>query len=316
GTSSGHIIKLIDDGASLSRPASGAWATDFTSATVATLSSPLSSDGTNLYFGGTDNTTATRIFGVQISATTMSSSEKALAKNIGSVGAVTTAPTWGVYNGSTYVFVGSAAISAQAYIYRAEVAPGGVVNASYNGPTTNVNGGVNFMNDKVYAVTEGGALYVLDANNFTMGGFTVRSGFPYQNSPPSPIRAYPFVDGRADIAYFGDNSGKLHVVTGTGSALSGYPYSVGSLQLTSVPCYLRSSGTIAIGASDGYVYFINRHTDVAGHPAIRKRYFIGTGTVSTVSYNGNSAQYMMATSDGHLAYISAADVGTDADGFE
>jgi hypothetical protein len=55
---------------------------------------------------------------------------------------------------------------------------------------------------------------------------------------------------------------------------------------------------------------------MAGNPAIRRRYFIGNGTVSTVAYNSNSAQYMVATSDGHMAYISASDVGADADGFE
>jgi hypothetical protein len=56
-----------------------------------------------------------------------------------------------------------------------------------------------------------------------------------------------------------------------------------------------------------------RHVDELSEKALSK---VGNGTVSTVAYNSNSAQYMVATSDGHMAYISASDVGTDADGFE
>jgi hypothetical protein len=318
GTTGGHVIKLIDNGSTaFTRPGSSSpWNTDFTSASVATISSPLISDGTNVYFGGTDGSAVTKIFGVQI---TGGINEKTLQKNIltTGAGAVTAAPAWGTYNSRTYLFVGSAASGGQAYVYRVEVSPGATIDTGYAGPTMDVNGAVNLINNRAYAVTEGGQLFALDASNFNTGGFTAFSGFPYQNSPVSPIRAAPFVDPSTNDAYFGDVAGKLYIVTSTGANLAGYPYPLsGTPQLTSTPYYRRASGTVAVGAADGYVYFINRHADVANNPAIRKRYFVGTGTVSSVSFNSNSSQYMVATSDGHMAYISASDVGVDADGFE
>jgi hypothetical protein len=312
GTSTGHIIKLIDDGTSLAPPTSGKWATDFSvPGSVASITSPLVSDGTNLYFGGSDGST-TKIFGVQISA---GANEKTVQKTVGSAGAVTTAPTWAVYNGSTYLFVGSAVSAGVAHVYRMQVSPGAVVDTDFTGSTANINGGVNLVNNRAYAVTEAGKLYVLDASSFT-GGFTTLAGFPYSSAAASPIRAFPFVDGAVNYAYFGDNVGKLYVVTNTGANLTGYPYSIaGAPQLLSTPLYRRGGGTIAVGASDGYVYFINRH-DASNNPQIRKRYFVGTGSVSTVSYNSNSAQYMAASSDGRMAFINASDVGVDSDGVE
>ncbi|MDB4983179.1 MAG: hypothetical protein JWM82_3931, partial [Myxococcales bacterium] len=148
------------------------------------------------------------------------------------------------------------------------------------------------------------------------GSFTTIAGFPYSSVAAVPIKAYPFVDGLANVAYFGDTSGKLYVVTSAAANLTGYPYTIpGAPQLLSTPVYRHGSGTIAVGAADGYVYFVNRH-DASSNPQIRKRYFVGGGTVSTISYNTNAAQYMAATSDGHMTFISASDVGTDSDGVE
>ncbi|MDB4979623.1 MAG: hypothetical protein JWM82_375 [Myxococcales bacterium] len=314
GTSLGHILKLIDNGTSLAQPASGSWATDFSvPGSVATITSPLISDGTNLYFGGTNAAAAPTIFGVQISG---GANEKTLQKTVGAASTVTTAPTWAAYNGSTYLFVGSTVTAGAAHVYRVRVSPGALIDTDFAGSTANINGGVNLMNNRAYAATNAGKLYVLDASNFT-AGFTTLAGFPYSSVAASPIQAYPFVDGATNYAYFGDNAGKLYVVTDTGTNFTGYPYSItGAPQLPSTPLYRRGTGTIAVGASDGYVYFINRHADVAGNPAIRKRYFVGTGTVSAVSFNSNSSQYMAATSDGRMTYIAASDVGTDSDGFE
>ena len=134
-TTGGHIIKLIDSGAGLAPPASGPWASDFTSASVSTISSPLVNDGTNLYFGGTGSAT-TKVFGVQIAG---GANEATLQKNVGSVSAVTTKPSFATNGGSTYVFLGSTATASQAYIYRINMT-NGTVDASFSGVTTNVNG--------------------------------------------------------------------------------------------------------------------------------------------------------------------------------
>jgi beta-glucanase (GH16 family) len=315
GTSAGRIIKLIDTGTSFVRPAGGRWATDFSDASVSTITSPLIADGTNIYFGGTGGG-ATKIFGVQVGGGV---NEKTLQKDISTAGtgAITTAPAWGSSGGATYLFIGTAAAAGQAYLYRVQVSPGATIDASYTGSTTNVNDGVNVINNRVFAVTQGGKLFVLDAFNFGVGGFTTRAGFPYASSPSKPIAASAYLDPFTNTAYFGDAAGRLFVVTDTGASLSAsYPYQLaGASTVMGTPLYLSGSGTIAIGASDGYVYFVNRR-DATGTPALRKRFFAGSGAVTAISYDVSAARYMAASSDGHLTFISAADVGADADGLE
>ena len=257
GTTTGHIIKLVDTGSGLVRPTSGPWSSDFTSASVATITSPLIEDGVNLYFGGTDGSAATKVFGVQVAG---GANEKTLQKNVGSVSAVTTTPAWSIYSGTTYVFLGSTATSNQAYIYRIDMSAG-VVDASFNGPTSNVNDSVVLSRNRAYAVTDGGKLYVLDASNFGVGGFTNLAGSPYVAAAAKAIKSAPWVDYTTGNAYFGDDGGNLYAVTSAGANLnSGYPFVVSaSIKLSSSPMYRRGGGVIAVGGNDGYVYFVDRN---------------------------------------------------------
>jgi hypothetical protein len=302
-TSGGHIIKLIDNGSSLARPASGVWSTDFTDSNVASISSPLISDSTNLYFGGADSTT-TKIFGVQVAA---GGSEKTLVKNIGSVGAVTAAMAWKRITGVVYLYVGSRASLGQAYIYRINVSPGAVVEASYAGVTSNVNGSVRLANNRAYAVTDGGQVHAIDATNFGVGGFVNVTGFPYQTAAAVPIQMPAMLYAQTGLAYFGDNSGRLYSVTSAGANETNYPLSVTASAITSSPLYIAGSGVIAMGAADGYVYFIDRH-NASGSPVLFNRYYVGAGSVSSVSYNASNSQYMVASSDGKIAFVQASAV--------
>jgi fibronectin-binding autotransporter adhesin len=315
GTSLGHIIKLIDNGTSLAMPASGLWSTDFQDATkVTTISSPLSADSNNLYFGGTDPSTATKIFGVQIAA---GGSQKTVVKNIGSVGAITAALAWRTYTGTTYVFLGSVAAMSQAYIYRVDMGAGSV-NASYNGATTTINGSVRVINNRAYAATDGGKVFALDAANFGVGGFTDMPGttYPYTTAALSPIKGGLYIDPASNYVYFGDNAGNLYVLTSTGAALANYPYPLtGTAHLTSAPIYIPGSGVIAIGASDGVVYFVDRRNG-SNMPSLLYRYTAGTGSVSSVAWNASTSQYMVSTSDGKLTYINSSDVPDLTNGTE
>jgi hypothetical protein len=224
------------------------------------------------------------------------------------VSLVTTTPSWTVYSGSTYAFFGSTATSSQAYVYRVNMSAGNV-NASYSGVTSNVNESAELVNNRVYAVTDGGTLHVLDASNFGSGAFTNLTGFPYQSAAVKAIKASPWVDYKTNYAYFGDDGGNLYVVTDAGSNLAGYPFSIsGSIKLSSSPMYRSGSGVIAVGANDGYLYFVDRH-NASNVPQIFRRYFLtSSGTVSSVSYDSNISSYIVATSDGKLMFVSAADV--------
>jgi len=306
GTTSGHIIKLVDTGFGFARPASGPWASDFTSSSVATITSPLVEDHTNLYFGGTNDTAANRIFGVQVAG---GAKEATLQKSVASISAITTTPSWTTYNGSTYVFRGTAALSGQAYVCRVNITSA-VINARFTGSTSNVNDSVVLVNNRAYVVTDSGSLYFLDASNFGTGAFTNLPGSPYVTAAAKPIKDAPWVDYHTSEAYFGDDGGTLYAVTGEGKDLNaGFPFVISpSVKLSSSPVYRHGGGVIAVGASDGQVYFVDRNNG-SNHPAVFKRFTVSNGgIVSSVSYNSSMGQYLVSSSDGKLAFINAADV--------
>jgi hypothetical protein len=302
GTASGYIIKLIDDGTQLVRPGTNSpWNSDFHDATnVASITSPLVDDGTNLYFGGTNGSSVAKIFGVQVAS---GANEKTLQKTVGSVGTVTTTPSWTTSSGSTYVYLGSTASMSQAYLYRINMTSGSV-DASYTGETTSFNDAVVLINTRAYAVSDAGKLHALDALNFNSGGFTDVTGFPYQTAAAQPIKFSAWIDYATTDAYFGDNSGNVYTVSTAGALRTGFPVSLGAVQVTSSPIYRTGTGVIAVGASDGYLYFIDRS---AG--AVFDRFFVSSsGTVSSVSYDPHISAFMVASSDGKLVFVNGADV--------
>jgi hypothetical protein len=303
-TTGGHIIKLVDNGASLTRPASGPWSSDFTSSSVSTITSPLANDLTNLYFGGTSSGSA-EVFGVQIAS---GANEAKLVKTVGAATTVTTTPTWASSGGSTYVYLGSNVVSGASHIYRINMTSA-AVDSDYSGATTNINGAIVLISGRAYAVSDGGKVYALDALNFNTGGFTNVSGFPYTTAAASPIKFSAWVDFNDSTSYFGDNAGKLYYLTSAGALTASYPVTVTSGTVTSTPLYRHGKGVIAVGASDGYAYFVNRSA-----AAIFKRFFVSsTANVSSVAYNANISAFMASSSDGKLVFINGSDV-TDPDG--
>jgi hypothetical protein len=189
----------------------------------------------------------------------------------------------------------------------------GTVDASFSGVTSSVNDSVGLSTDlHAYAVTDGGQLHVLDALNLAVGGFTDVAHFPYQNSPASAVKFGAYVDYTDHSAYFGDNSGNVWAVTNAGGTFAGFPLSLGAVQITSSPVYLVSGGVIAVGASDGYIYFINRNNG-SNVPVVFKRYFVtSSGSVSSVAYDYGNHEYMVSSSDGKLTFVNGMDV-TDPD---
>jgi hypothetical protein len=310
-TSTGRIIKLVDNGSSLARPASGPWASDFTNNGVSTITSGLANDGTNLYFGGTGGGTA-NVFGVQVAG---GANEATLTKTVGPLlNTLTTVPSSTTSGGSTYLFVGSTVLSGNASIYRINMRTA-MVDTSYGGSTTSINGAVVLVNGRAYAASDGGAVYALDALNFASGGFTNITGFPYQTAAAKPIQRAPWVDSTDNTAYFGDDGGNVYALTSAGAVRTGYPLPIsGAPKVTSTPIYVSGSGVLAVGANDGYLYFIDRNN--GSGPSLFKRFFVTSAghDVSSVSYNANTLVYMVSSSDGRLTFVSAADVADPTPG--
>ena len=271
-TTGGHIIKLVDTGTQLKRPSNGAWTSDFTDATVTTITSPLANDLTNLYFGGMNGTTA-NVYAVQIASGTTET--KLLVKTKGPlVSKLTTTPSWATSSGSTYVFLGSTKpTTGNALIYRLNMS--GTVDGNYDTlAAKDVNGAIVIQASRAYAVNDAGTIFVIDALNFGTNGFTtIRT--PYTTTAASPIKFSAWVDANS-AAFFGDNAGNVYDYLSTGALAAGFPVSVGTAQITSSPLYRQDSGVIAVGASDGYVYFVDRSA-----ASVFKRFFVtGAGTVS------------------------------------
>jgi hypothetical protein len=305
-TTGGHIIKLVDSGSGLVQPTSGAWSSDFTDTNVATITSGLADDQTNLYFGGTTTVAPAgpRVFGVQIAGGT---GEATLVKNIGSVSTVNTTPAWTTSGGTTYVFLGSTATSSQSYIYRINITNGSV-DASYAGATTNINGAVVLINGRAYAASSNGYIYALNAFGSGSGGFTNISGFPFQTTAKTAIEYSPWVDYTDNSCYFGDDSANVYYLPSAGSTLvTGYPVQVSStsgVTITSSPTYHEAGGVIAVGASDGYMYFIDR----SGADVFKRFFVSATGKVSSISYDSGASVYMASSSDGKLVFVNGSDV--------
>jgi hypothetical protein len=297
----GHITRLIDTGSALNLPGPGSpWQTPFASGSVSTITSPLLSDFTNLYFSGTDGANS-QAFAVQITRDNGITNDQQLVREVGPIYAVSAAPAAKVYSGTTYLFFGSAAPASQAYIYRIDMGAG-MINASYSdtapATTFKINDSLRIAKNHLYGVDDGGYVYKLDASTGT-GSFTAMSGFPYRTAAQSPIQHAPFVDSTAEVIYFGDNAGNLHALNSDGTPYSGFPYVVdASIQLSSTPYYRL--GVIAIGGSDGYLYLVDRNAGTG--PAVFTRFYVGAQAVSTVGWNSSKTEYMVSTLDGQLTF--------------
>ena len=70
------------------------------------------------------------------------------------------------------------------------------ISGSFSGITSNVNDGLTLVNNRAYAVTDGGALHVLDAFNFNQFGVASRTSLasPIRAPPPSRSRCGSWID--------------------------------------------------------------------------------------------------------------------------
>jgi hypothetical protein len=298
GTSGGKIYKFIDTAGVLAL-ASSPWNSVFSSATVSTITSPLITDGTNIYFAGTNASSSPRIFGVSVSG-------KALVKDIGAAATITAAPSWAVYSGTTYLFVGSAASASQAYIYRLNVVPSALVDATCLQATASINASTTLLTNVLYAGDSDGKLHGIDASNFGVGGFANKSGFPYQDTSHSPatngaIQTAPYIDWSISRIFFGDKDGHLYQISLTGTLSAGYPIRLSVTNELSSPFYYPGSGVIVVGDSGGNVYYVDQK-NASSVPSV---FYTTTlnGSVSKISYNANAGQYMLGTASGQFIYL-------------
>ena len=306
-TSLGRIYKYVDTSGTLAL-ASSPWSTFFADATnVKAITSPLISDETNLYFGGTNASSANTIFGVSISGA-------AVVKHVAAAAAITAAPSWLKSSGITYLYVGSAAAASQAYMYRVNVSPGATIDATCLDATASILGATRLLYAPTYTYVlyagDGNAkLHAISAVNFTSGAFKNITGFPYQdtaNHSPVTLGAItgaPVVDPTIGRIMFGDADGHLYELTTAGALVTGYPKKLGSNAITTSPAYVTNSGVIVVGDSAGNVYYVDQK-NASSVPNVFYTMALN-GSVSSIAYDSGSGQYMVGTSTGQLELLPA-----------
>jgi len=301
-TSAGKIVKVVDTGSALVVPGSASpWSAGFASGAVAVITSPLVSDGNNLYFGGADGSAFPRIYAVQIGA---GAGEGTLARSILAGGAIRTAPAVASINGATYLFAGSEAMGGTAHLYRIDVATG-LIDADYTGAMAHLTARVTVAGTRVHVGDASGHLHGVDGADFAPPLFQSLAGFPYSDAVNHPscngvcgISAPSYVDAATGRVYFGDQDGHLYALGSGGALLPGYPLRAVTDALTSGP--VLRNGIIAVGTAAGRLLLIDEST-----ATVVRTYRFGSAPISTVAFDANRGQYLLANDTGGLYFVSA-----------
>ena len=297
-TTAGHVYRLIDNG-------STSLTTDWTYSCGCTISTPLTLDATNLYFGGMVSTTAKYWNLVQSSGLVANGS---YPFSLGTVTLSSAAPAIAMISSVNYLFGG---LSGHFYKFNMSTAGLTTDNAS---PSGTVNGRLSIFTGKVYGQDNAGKLWVLDATNFSNTAlwtyqYTGHSGGCAAASVCG-VTSGPYVDPSTARAYWGDSDGHLYGAynsTGTTGALAwASPYSTGNTSdvFSSAPLY--KGGYLIAGSTIGNLYILN-----TTGPSLVQTYKFGTSTnISGVAYDNGTNSYLVSTSnatnkDGRLFYIPA-----------
>jgi F5/8 type C domain len=292
--SSGKIYRLVDNGSS-SLALDTAWTTNpyDCSCTVVT---PLVTDATNIYWGGTQSGVQKLWSLQQADATPPAGSPVTVTPPITSA-----APVLWTNAGMSYLFFGT-----QGHVVELNVtyqtlsadnsSPG---SASIWGRVVIAANGTN----RLLAGDDAGKFWSLDPSNLNGSG----SQWSYTVSGDT-MKSCAYYDYATDTVMFGTEGGKVVALTGAGAAVNGYPYVPGTTSDTmrSAPVYV--SGVLAIGTTTGKLFFLDRNDGSAGPALIREYAFGSSEAVSGIAFDPNTNRYMVttsnaSTSDGRLYYF-------------
>jgi hypothetical protein len=170
------VYKLIDNGTSLA-PAPSPWDLPFFNAACQYVSTPVMSDRTNLYFGGSDNVDPNAaaanwgLYRVVISSKTLSPS----AINLGKA-SVTGASSWADTASGRTIFQATGAVAGASSIYRV-LTSSWTVNAQVNS-TSAFTAPTNVPTDTLFVGEANGRMHAVNALG-TAVQFVERTAFPF-----------------------------------------------------------------------------------------------------------------------------------------
>lgn len=302
GTVGGYLFRLSDvPGVDLSI----AWSVNMATFTPPCIevTSPVTSDGTRVYFGGREVGATYRLYAVQ--ETAGAPSDWAL-QTPGPAEWICptvftrlrTAPGVGL-NANTHLFAATDAFGGGAYVYKITVNTGVIAATSTNKvndmrPAVYI-GGQSIDTQRVLIGDLGGRMHMIDADS---SGFTDYASWPFTTVGSSPIAVSALFDAVEERTYFGAGDGRIYVVEEDDGAdgdstpdnydppAAGgggpYPRLFEASAVTGAPLF--EGGMIYVGNADGKVFIVDRShdTDATG-PQFRLSMGAGV-TVGDIAY--------------------------------
>jgi hypothetical protein len=281
-TASGKVYRLTDTGAALVQDSS--WTTNPFDCSCA-ITTPLSIDTTNLYWGGSQSG-AQKVWTLgQSSETQPTGSPLTITPTITSA-----APLVWTGSGTTSLFLATAG-----HLIKLD-ATNQVLSADNTNPgSASIWGRISVAatsTTRILAGDDSGIFWSIDPNNFAgtakQWSYTVTS---------DSMKSSPYYDYVTDTVMFGTEGGKVVALTSAGAALTGYPYSPGTSSdaIRSAPMY--TGGVLAAGTTTGKLFFLDRNNGTTGPALIREYYFGPTETVSGIAFDKSANRYLVTTSD-------------------
>jgi hypothetical protein len=296
---SGKVYRLVDSGASLVADSSGSWAGANNPFNCGcTIVTPLATDASNLYWGGTTSGPTTQ----KIWTLGQTSRSQPTGSPFVITPVITSAqPALWASGVTTYMFMG---LTGNAMKFDA-------TNQLLDSTNTNpgsaaVRGRIlPTLAIRVFFGDDAGTMWAVDPNNFAgtnkLWSYTVAG---------DSIQSQPFYDYTGAILQFGTEAGKIVALdtNANGAVKTGYPYVPGTTSDAIRSALLYFNGVLAVGTTTGKLFFIDRNNGSTGPALIREYYFGPTESVSGVGYDSNSSRYMVSTADpstndGKLYYI-------------
>jgi hypothetical protein len=314
GTSDGRVFKLIDTGSALAA-APAPWDTPYSDpGNLLAVTSPVISDGTNVYFAGQSSGTPTfAVYKVAIATKTVPNP----ALSIGGVRISSGFAWWNSPTGR-YLYGATQASGGNSYIGRALTSTW-TLDALFSGPamnppaddcTTDLLGYVNVMN---FVGDATAYLYVGEANGYMHGVnaagtalqfLTQRAGFPFRDKV-SAIQGGAVMDFFTGRLFFGNAAGDLYTLkTSTGTWTLNTNYfrfaTPGGAAIRTMPLF--ESGMLYASNSAGQVFVLDANNGAGGQTLVRT-YNLGTSPLGDISRDFTTSRIYVATAGGRLYSI-------------
>jgi hypothetical protein len=291
GTSLGYIYKLVDTGTSLTTV--GGFAVDGraeASPKIYEVTTSFTDDGTNVYFGGEDESAVNRIWAYVQATGARAFVTGNAATRLQAAPATDAGATTYIYFGGQDGRVSRLNVSTQT-IDLTNTTPNDAVTAAI---------GMHAGGLRIHAGDYNGAMHGLQPDMTTLTGWaTPRYITPHADGDVE-IRSAPFISYILSRVYWGDSDGHVTIANSDGTTVAGYPVQpeVGRAIVASPAV---DDGDIYIGNDNGKVFLIDEAT-----AAVLHTYRFGTNVViSEIAYQWDKDLYLVAGDNGKVYYIPA-----------